>query len=156
MTGGGSAPVLYINEFLASNSGATPDPFGDPEDWIEIYNPGATAIDLGGMYITDDLATPTKYQIPTTDAAATTVPAHGYLLLWADAEPAEGATHIVPKLSASGEAIGLYTGDLTEIDSLTFGAQTTDVSYGRQPDGTETWVSFTTPTPGATNGVAGR
>lgn len=154
--GGGATPDLFINEFLASNSGATPDPFGDPEDWIEIYNAGATAVDLGGMYITDDLSQPTKYQIPTTDAAATTVAAGGFLILWADAEPAEGATHIVPKLSASGEAIGLFTAGLDEIDSVTFLAQTVDVSEGRQIDGGATWTTFTTPTPGATNAAGAR
>jgi hypothetical protein len=156
VAGGGAVPELFINEILASNSGATPDPFGDPEDWIEIYNAGATAVDLGGMYITDDLATPTKYLIPTTDPSATTVPAGGYLLLWADNEPGEGATHIVPKLSASGEAVGLYTSTLDEIDSVTFGAQTADISFGRQPDGSENWTTFVAPTPGATNGAAGK
>jgi len=156
VSGGGAVPALFINEFLASNSGSSLDPFGDADDWIEIYNAGAVAVDLGGMYITDDLADPDKYQIPTTDAAATTVSAGGYLILWADNEPAEGATHIVPKLSAGGEAIGLSTSSLAPIDSYTFGAQTSDVSTGRVPDGGATWTTFTTPTPGATNGAKSR
>ena len=36
-------------------------------------------------------------------------------------------------------------------DTLTYGEQTTDVSFGRQPDGSDTWTTFATPTPGATN-----
>ncbi|MBK9303529.1 MAG: lamin tail domain-containing protein [bacterium] len=156
VAGGGAVPELYINEYLASNDSGNTDPFGDFEDWIEIYNAGATAVDLGGMYVTDDLGQPTKYLIPATDAAATTVPAGGFLILWADNEPEEGATHIVPKLSGGGEAIGLYTAALDPIDTRTFGPQTADVSEGRATDGGDVWTTFTTPTPGASNGTPGK
>jgi hypothetical protein len=148
----GMVPDLYINEFVASNDAGVTDPFGDYEDWIEIYNPGAEPVDLGGMYITDDLATPKKWQIPATEPAATTVPAGGFLLLWADSEPAEGVTHVNIKLSASGEAIGLYTLAGEVIDEVTFGVQTVNVSAARLPDGSANWVFLATPTPGATNG----
>ena len=37
------------------------------------------------------------------------------------------------------------------LDSLTFGEQVTDVSVGRKPDGSDNWVTFETPTPGASN-----
>jgi hypothetical protein len=50
--------------------------------------------------------------------------------------------------------IGLFTSDATNnipIDTLTYDAQTTDISKGRKPDGSNTWVVFTTPTPGASN-----
>ena len=40
---------LAINEFLASNSSIL-DPQGESDDWIELYNYGDTAMDLGGMY----------------------------------------------------------------------------------------------------------
>jgi len=43
------------------------------------------------------------------------------------------------------------------LDSVTFGSQTTDVSYGHFPDGAGTWFKLSTPTPGAgniKNGVA--
>jgi hypothetical protein len=148
----GMVPDLYINEFVASNDAGVTDDFGDYEDWIEIYNPGAEPVDLGGMYITDDLAAPTKWQIPATDPAATTVPAGGYLVLWADSEPSEGVRHVNIKLSASGEAIGLYTTAGEVIDEVTFGVQTLNVSAARVPDGSANWVFLTTPTPGATNG----
>ncbi|MDN5354963.1 MAG: hypothetical protein PWQ09_1719, partial [Candidatus Cloacimonadota bacterium] len=39
----------------------------------------------------------------------------------------------------------------TIIDSLTFGEQTSDVSYGRLPDGSDTWQFFDVPTPGESN-----
>ena len=63
----------------------------------------------------------------------------------------QGALHANFKLSAGGEMVGLFTADGTEVDSLTFAAQTTDVSFGRSPDGSETLVTFNTPTPGSSN-----
>ena len=152
----GSVPVLYVNEYLASNVAGLTDEAGDHEDWIEIYNPGPTSIDLGGMYITDDLAAPTKYQIPATNPAETTVPAGGFLLLWADSEMGEGIRHVNIKLSANGEAIGLFTSAGESIDSTTFGVQAADVSMARSPDGSSNWVTDTTPTPAASNGSVPR
>ena len=35
-------------EFLASNSGGRQDADGDSSDWLEIYNPGTTDINLAG------------------------------------------------------------------------------------------------------------
>ena len=57
------------------------------------------------------------------------------------------------KLSASGEFIALVEHDgITVIDSISFGPQTTDISFGRLPDGTSNWI-FMTPTPGTTNNI---
>lgn len=49
-----AGPVV-INEFMASNSGVVKDPQGQYDDWIEFYNPTETALDVGGMCLTDDL-----------------------------------------------------------------------------------------------------
>jgi len=48
----GSA-TLVINEFMADNEGTIEDPDESDEypDWIEIYNYGDEAIDMGGMYL---------------------------------------------------------------------------------------------------------
>ena len=40
---------LVINEILASNDGANTDENGEFDDWFEIYNTGAEAVDIGGM-----------------------------------------------------------------------------------------------------------
>jgi len=151
---------LVINEFLASNDFGAVDENGDHEDWIEIYNAGTTTVDLGGMYVTDDLENLMTSMIPTDDPSITTIAPGEYLLLWADKEPEQGILHLDDvKLSAGGEQIGLTDIDgVTILDSLTYGAQVTDVSYGRMPDGSETWASFgagyeTMPTPGAANGT---
>ena len=40
-----------------------------------------------------------------------------------------------------------------EVNTLTFGAQTTDVSYGRDKDGSTEFVFIDNPTPGESNGM---
>ena len=148
----GVAPVsygLYINEYLASNDTGAQDPdHSEYADWIEIYNDSAADIDIGGWSMTDDLTDPTQWTVPT----GTTVPAGGYLVIWADSLDEVGlAVHAGFKLGGGGEQIGLYDDGSAPVDTLTYGEQTTDVSSGRQPDGSDTWVTFTTPTPGASN-----
>jgi hypothetical protein len=147
----GAVPVI-INEVLASNGHTLTDPQGEYEDWIELYNRGDVPVNLGGMYLTDDLAEPTKWQFPNNNAALTTIPAHGYLLVWADGEVADAGLHAAFKLSAGGDTVGLVGRDgMTLIDSVSFGAQRTDVSYGRLPDAVDTWSPLTFPTPGMQN-----
>jgi hypothetical protein len=55
------------------------------------------------------------------------------------------------RLSADGEIIGLLDAGLNEIDKVFYGPQTTDVSRGRAPDGTENLEFFDLPTPGVAN-----
>ena len=71
-------------------------------------------------------------------------------MIWADSLDEVGTgIHSGFKLSGSGEQIGLYDAAAAVVDTLTYGEQTTDVSSGRQPDGSDTWTTYVTPTPGA-------
>jgi hypothetical protein len=144
-------PVV-INEVLASNGRCLADPQGEYDDWIELYNPSDFPVDLGGMYLTDDLETPTRWQFPSDDAVATTIAAHGYLLIWADGDVTDSGLHADFKLSAEGETIALYDRDgSTLIDRISFPVQTTDISYGRIPDASDTWMPLAYPTPESGN-----
>ncbi|MEJ2704970.1 MAG: CotH kinase family protein, partial [Sedimentisphaerales bacterium] len=144
--------LLAINEFMASNNSCIQDPQGEYDDWVEIYNCGPYETDVGGMYLTDDLAVPTKWQIPETDPTVTTIPAGGYLLIWADGDTTDAGLHANFKLDAGGEEIGLFDIDgVTLLDSIVFDDQTTDISCGRYPDGGQNLRFFGSPTPGAAN-----
>ena len=85
--------VLIINEFLASNDVCCPDPSGDYDDWVELYNDSDEAIDLGGMYFTDTIGDDDPYQIPDTDPSLTTVQPKGYILIWCDDDQEQGPLH---------------------------------------------------------------
>ncbi|UCG55979.1 MAG: lamin tail domain-containing protein [Phycisphaerales bacterium] len=143
--------TLVINEFMAKNEGFIQDSWGDYDDWIEIYNYGDYAIDMGGMYLTDDLSQPATWRVPDDEPDTTTIPPHAYLLIWADGERNEGPLHADFKLGAGGEQIGLYDAGGNLIDGLTYGSQNDDESYGRFPDGSDNWRVFGDPTPGAPN-----
>ena len=152
---GYTPPVLFINEFMADNDTTIEDPDepGAYDDWMEIYNAGATTVDLGGMYLTDDAGDPTQWQIPS----GVTIGPGAHLLFWADDDEDQGDTHTNFKLSADGEFIGLYETDgngNVAVDGLTFGAQETDVSFGRCPDGGSIWSLMTLATPGTSNTCA--
>ena len=143
---------LVINEILALNDGLYCDEFRDYDDWVEIYNPSLLPVDMGGMFVTDDPAVPVKWMIPDENPAVTTVPPEGYLILWLDGEPDQGLLHMDIRLSGAGETFALYAaGGSILIDTITFGEQAENVSYGRADDGGDTWRLFDFPTPGLSN-----
>jgi len=143
---GGSNFVLYINEFMADNDNTIADEHGNYDDWFELYNPEGETVWLGDKYMTDDLSEPNKWQMP--DAY---IEPGGFVLVWADDETDEGPFHANFKLSKGGEEIGLYYNDLSVIDEIVFGEQSTDVSFGREKDGDPNWIFFEQSTPLASN-----
>ena len=146
------ATVLFINEFMASNDVSFPGPQGDFPDWIEIYNPGAEAVNLAGYYMADDLGdTAAMYQIPATYPDSVTVEAGGFIVFYANKGEASSVMNLNFKLSGGGEQIGLWNADQIFMDSLTYGEQITDTSYGRYQDGTDNWYFMADITPGASN-----
>jgi hypothetical protein len=143
---------LVINELMASNDNTIRDPQGHYDDWIEIYNSGIVSIDIGGMYLTDNLDEPMMWRIPENNPALTTIRAGGYLLIWADEDSIDYGLHANFKLNADGEEIGLFDKDgATLIDSISFPEQTTDISYGHDLQTNGQIRFFATPTPGAKN-----
>ncbi|MHC4207646.1 MAG: CotH kinase family protein, partial [Planctomycetota bacterium] len=144
--------LLVINEFMASNNDNIQDSQQQYDDWIEIYNYGEDAVDMGGLYLTDNLSDPVKWQFPINNPALTTIEPGGYLLIWADGDTSDPGLHANFKLDADGEEIALFKSDGTAlIDSVVFGEQTSDISYGRYPDGTNNWRYFGSPSPAAEN-----
>jgi hypothetical protein len=147
---GYTPPALFVNEFLADNERVNQDEAGEYDDWLELYNGSASTVTLDGMYLTDDLTEPQEWQFPT----GATIPPGGYLLIWCDRDEAQGPLHAGFKLSADGEEIGLFDSEahgLVPLDWIVFGPQQEDVSYGRRPDGADSWDFLDSPSPGASN-----
>jgi hypothetical protein len=157
---GYTPPPVVINEFLADNESVNRDEDGEYDDWVELYNAGAVTATLDGMYLTDDVASFSAGLERWQFAAGTAIPPGGYLLVWCDRDTEQGALHADFKLDADGEEIGLFAADAhgsstsqnVPLDFITFGPQQEDISYGRRPDGAETWGSIDPPTPGVENG----
>ncbi len=135
---------VLINEVVASNSSSAYDSNAENDDWVELFNTTASAIDLSGMYLTDDPINLMKWSFPI----GTSIPANGYLLVWCDNDIEQSGLHTNFKLSSLGENL-IFSNGGTNYDQVIFGVQTTDVAYARCPDGSV--FSFATPTPNATN-----
>lgn len=137
---------VRINEVLAANRAAYIH-YDTTPDIIELYNESDTAVSLAGMSITDDPAVPTKFVFP----GGTTIPARGYLVLFANNPDGTPGLHLGFNLAQEGE--GVYLFDKPEnggrlLDSVVFGPQLPDYSIGRLPDGS--W-NLTIPTFGQPN-----
>ena len=143
------SPVV-INELMASNTKSLTDPQGQYEDWLELHNLTNKTVDLTGMYLTDKIDNLKKWAFPEN----TTIPAHGYLLVWLDEDGnAKSGLHANFKLSRNGETVMLVDTDLHDnqvLDSVAFEKQEKDVALGRWPNGSGTLKQLQT-TPGKEN-----
>lgn len=143
------AQDIAINEIMASNNTTISDEDGDFEDWIELYNYGATSVNLEGFGLTDDADLPFKWVFPSFTLAP-----NAYVLIWAsnkDRTAVGEPLHTNFKISSGGEAILLTNAASVLVDEAPSVALDPDVSYGRQPNGTGPWLFFYTSTPNASN-----
>jgi hypothetical protein len=138
---------IVINEFMANNKSTIQNSAGNYSDWIELYNPTDTTVDLSGMFLTDNL-TDLKWQFN----AGTIIESHGHLLLWVDNNKRLGTLHTSFKLDKKGGVIALIAIDGTTIlDSVYYDKQIQDISFGRTLDGGSKWNYLLKPTPGESN-----
>ena len=143
---------LVINEFMASNDATEADQDGEFDDWIEFYNNGSSSIDLEGYYLSDDADELDQWVFP----AGTIIQAGGYLIVWADDDEDQAGLHASFKLSAAAESIFLVDTDGTSIlDEVTYFDQTTDISFGRFPNGTGNFQTMSPTFSAENNGIVG-
>ena len=122
---------IVINEFQASNDATAFDEEGEFDDWIELYNTTNADINLSGLFLSDKEDNLTKFALPDY-----TLPANGYVIIWADEDGSQGDLHANFKLSASGETILLSSPDSMILDMISYDTAMTDLSWARRPNGT--------------------
>jgi len=134
--------ALRLNEWLASGAPTAPD------DFIELYNPDPVPAAMGGLYLSDaPEGSPARHSIAPLSYLA----AGGFFAFKADGNVDSGPEHLNFKLSPGAGSIGLFTAELTLIDRIVYGPQTTGISQGRSPNGSPTLAFFNPPTPGVGN-----
>jgi len=138
----GESGELQINEWLADGRTLYQD------DFVELYNPSPFPVALGGLWLTDNIASALSRHVI---APLSFMGAQSCLAFRADGEVEKGADHLGFKLASEQGEIGLFVPNGTPIDRVIYGPQRTDISQGRQPSGAITLADFLVPTPGALN-----
>lgn len=149
-TVGRTLPALVINEIVPVNQTGITDEAGQFEDWIEIRNLEPLAVDLGGMFLADDMEQSRLWALPSP----TLLEPGARLLVWCDNDGSQGPYHALFKLNRNGGLVALFdTIDLgnVPIDVLRYGPSAPDVAFGYFPEVADAPEYLATPTPGASN-----
>ncbi len=132
--------TVVINEFVSNgNSG---------EEWVELYNPTGSSVDLSGWEIVDSLDN--RFTIDEI-ASGTSLLAGGYLAIDRDRSGTLGA------LNNNGDTIKLRNVLDAVIDLVEYGTSSPlqppskGQSAGRAPDGDDTLATDLSPTKGTSN-----
>ena len=143
--------AIRINEVLALNTETLS--FGsESPDVIELYNSGASTVDISGWGLTDNSALPFKFSF----TPGTTIPAGGYLIMHATSSTNVPTPRTGFSLKREGDSVTLSRqngNSIVTVDSVHFGRQLADHSVGRAGDGT--WA-LCKPTLGSPNILAER
>lgn len=157
-----AAAPIKINEVSASNDMLVNDLF-KKDDWVELYNTTDVDLNVNGLYLSDNAAKPTKYQISAPNDEAAIIPAHGHLIVWCSKREALTDIHASFKLgNDEGSVVVLSSSadfvannpayfeanpELKEFaDTLHYGPMAYDQTVGRYPDGGNSYYLFHHPT----------
>ena len=146
----GSTPVK-VNEISAANTVYVNEYF-KKDDWVELYNTTDAPIDVAGMYLSDDLDNPQKYQIPATDEVNTVIEPKSHLVVWASKRIGSSQLHAPFKLgNEDAEKVILTDEEGKWADTLIYVAHTGTQSVGLYPDGGQSVYLMEAPTIGKQN-----
>ncbi len=137
-----SATALKINEWLSSNF------IVSANDFLELYNPGAKPVALGGLHLTDDLG---NYPLRHSIAPLSFIGAGGFVKYVADNDTTQGANHLNFSISSVHETLALTDATGRVIDEVPVVPQIEDQSQGRATDGSALFAYFALPTSGFSN-----
>ena len=140
----GDPATLRINEWLGR---------GDIRftgDFLELYNPDPLPVELSGLFLTDDpVARPARHQI----APLSFIAGQGFTTFDPNGNLENGANELPLGIRADGEILALLDSSLRPIDQVLVLSQTTDVSQGRAPDGSDQLLFQELATPGNPNPI---
>jgi hypothetical protein len=136
--------LVVINEVLTNSNAAS------GVDRIELYNPGSITVDLSNVYISDDATELLKFKIPDGIVLQT-----GEFQAFSEGT---GPDEFRFGLSASGENIYVTAASddaapvpIRVLDAVKCGAMEPEVTFGRYPDGSDSFASLSSATFGGPN-----
>jgi hypothetical protein len=147
-----SPPLVNINEWMITNTKTLIDPAnGQFEPWFELYNPGSSAVNLAGFYLSGSVNNLAQFQSPS----GYVIPPNGFLLVWTDALTSQNAIpsadlHVNFSLLQSSN-ITLFDSTFQQLDAVTLVTQAPDSSSGSKIDGDEAILPLSIPSPRESN-----
>jgi spore coat protein H len=142
-------PGLFINEVMSNNLAVFADPFGEYNDWLELYNGGTSSVTLSGKYITDNLTDWNKFPLPEVS-----LDPGEFVIIWLDSDPYQGPFHANFRLDSNDEElwlIGTPNDAVRVVDYFTPCVSLEDNSMERVEDGGSEIAFTDAPTPGSSN-----
>lgn len=157
------AMPVKVNEISAGNTVNIND-LKKKNDWIELYNNTDVAIDVAGLYVSDDIDEPLKYQIPSSNGLQNTIiPARGHLIVWADKLEGVSQLHTNFKLSNADDCMVILSSSdqfvennpayfnkhpkmKNFVDGMTYVTHRGDQTVGRFPDAGGSFYLMNKPT----------
>ncbi len=144
-----SSGDLEITEVVTKNRTFFPDEDGEISDYVEIHNKSDEAVNLSGMYLSNQEQKPKRWAFPDV-----TLQPDEYLTVHMSGldEVEDGHIHANFKLLSSGVSLYLTKSDGTVISSVTVPELQADQAYSRTESG---WTTALAPSPNAANTVYG-
>ncbi len=139
----GEPPAVRLNEVLPRPDAIDWDGDGQVnayDEWIELYNLGPDAVDLGGWMLDDILNAGSR---PYIFPAGTVLEPGGFLVRY------RSTTGVA--LNQDADSVNLIAPDGRLVDSFSYSNPRRDVSYSRTVDGTGDWTDTYPPSPGRPN-----
>ena len=114
------------------------------DEYIELYNAGGQAVDLGGWKLDDSAAgAQAEVSSPYVIPPGTILPAKGFLLFFGS------QTHV--GLNNNGDSVRLLWPDGTEVERFVYETATWGSAFSKEKDGGQNWTATYPPSPGQPN-----
>jgi len=144
---------VVVNEYSCANWRQFYDFYQETEDWIELYNPSASPVNLTGFHLSDNDNKPTKWPFP----ANSVIKANSYLIVWCsgrDLKDPQGELHANFKMTQTknnAEHIIFADPNGTVLQDINVEKTQTHQSWARFPDGSNEWRISLEPSLGGSN-----
>lgn len=139
-----------ISEVMSANRNALAAEDGEFYDWIEIYNPTESSINLNGFAISDDLEEPAKYVLP-----AKVLGPGEFMVVFASGGAIDSPIHAKFGISSSGEKLYLADPHANIKDTVDVKHLSPNCSYKRDLVNLQSWEETEYFSPGFFNDQGG-
>lgn len=137
---------VMINEVMQSNIDYLMIEKDYPDSWVELYNPTAKSVSLGGYRIGEKCDFNKAYALPSS----TSINANGHLIIYCDKE--NHGLHTDFRVDAGKASLYLFNPQGEAIDSVLMDDMpAANIAYGRITDGATEWQYQVNPSAGTSN-----